>query len=87
MTTNEAAARLLGMDYRMVEWWAEDGESYSLVQAFKATDVDKRIAAERRATVERIRDRWDVFSANNPDRVRTHATASLYAILDEEAAR
>ncbi len=53
--------------------------------------LDEALAAERRATVERIRERYEVeeFYGWVDDKVRGGAVSELklLAILDEEAAR
>ncbi len=80
MKTKEAAERLRGMDYRIVEWWATDGASYSLVQAVKATDAAERIAAEyQHGVADALSDNAGIAA-----RVRRATVERIRAAIDIE---
>jgi hypothetical protein len=81
-TRNEAAGRLLDW-VGLVEQPAH-GEN-SIYDELKDNLLPAALAAERRATVERIRERWNKGYADGKS--QWVLAEELDAILDEEAAR
>lgn len=89
-TRNEDLEReLLGPYFVFVADHWEDDERAGLfsMAAYVTIALPKVLAAERRATVERIRERLDEATSHGALGIGSHVYSGMLAILDEEAAR